>query len=246
MPLLTINIHLGGKDCLQACSSSTQQDKKHTSRQHQRDQQTAVPSVTSPAVLQLEPTSSDLPARGLDHAADAVQCAALQPTAGQLLVPATICQASAVAPDDERHQPFHKTAVLLHSPSPAAASSLCNHQLSEVLHASTSGTTELSLVPHAELMGEYRIPDFVTTQEETNIVRVLDAAAPQWKDSAFNGKHRYLQADTSSCVRIQISFTFSPDLIMPAISSTMVVCTTWYRCRHRSKMHVCQLLTLNL
>lgn len=189
MPLLTINVHLGGKDCLRACPSSTQEEhKEQSSGQGQRDQQTATPTVSPPAVLQLEQTGSESPGRNSCYVADAVQCAALQPTAGRPLVPA---QTSAATPDNASCPDFKPTVVPDHTALPADTSSLCNQQLSDTLQACTSLSTELPIIPHAELIGEYRLPDFVTPEEETEIVCMLDATAPKWKDSTFNGKHRY-------------------------------------------------------
>lgn len=184
---------------MQACPSSTQEHKDRTSGQYQREQQTARPIVEPSAVLQFAPTNSDLPARSSDHVTDAVKGAGLQSTAGQLLVSAARCKTLPVAPDDAKHHRSHESAVPSHMSSPAATSSLRNHQLSERSQASVFGKKEWSLIPHAELIGEFRIPDFVTAQEQTDIVRMLDAAEPQWKDSTFNGKHRYHQAGTSSC-----------------------------------------------
>lgn len=192
VPLLTINVHL--EDCLRACPSPRQEHKEQSSGQSQRDQQTAECIVSPPAVLQLEQTGSDSPGRSSSHVADAVQCAALQPAVGQLLVPS---QTSAATPDSASSPHFIPTVVLDHTALPAATSSLCHQQLSDTSQASSSVTTELSLIPHADLIGEYRIPDFVTAEEESDIVCMLDATAPKWKDSIFNGKHRYHQANTT-------------------------------------------------
>lgn len=46
------------------------------------------------------------------------------------------------------------------------------------------------LVPHAALPGEYCVPDFVTKQEELDLLHMLDACSPLWQDKTFNGKHR--------------------------------------------------------
>ncbi|KAL0047088.1 hypothetical protein WJX82_006265 [Trebouxia sp. C0006] len=40
------------------------------------------------------------------------------------------------------------------------------------------------------LPGEYRVPDFVTEQEELDLLHTLDACSPVWQDKTFNGKHR--------------------------------------------------------
>lgn len=46
------------------------------------------------------------------------------------------------------------------------------------------------LVPHAALPGEYCVPDFVTKQEELDLLHMLDVCSPLWQDKTFNGKHR--------------------------------------------------------
>ncbi len=53
-----------------------------------------------------------------------------------------------------------------------------------------SPDSQYQLVPHAALPGEYRVPDFVTKQEELDLLHMLDACSPQWQDKTFNGKHR--------------------------------------------------------
>lgn len=176
---------------MRACPSPTQEQ---FSRRGQRGQQTATPTVSPPAVLQLEQTGSDSPGRSPRYVADAVQYAALQAAVGQPVVSA---QTSAATPDGASCVHFNPTVVPDHKVLSAATSSLCNQQLSDTSQASSSVTTELSPIPHADLIGEYRIPDFVTAEEESDIVCMLDATAPKWKDSTFNGKHRYQQANTT-------------------------------------------------
>ena len=200
VPLLTINIHLGSTDCSRVSPSLIQQHTQPTSGQKQRDQQTATPNVATPAVLQLQQTSSDSPLRYSEHVADAVQHAALQPVISKLPAPATNCNTSVVVPSDGRYQLSNDAVIPFLKASPAVTSSPCNHKPSDTSQASTSGATQLFLTPHADLKGEYRIPDFVTAQEELDLVRMLDAVAPQWKDSTFNGKHRYLQVKAPTCV----------------------------------------------
>ncbi len=53
-----------------------------------------------------------------------------------------------------------------------------------------SPNSQYQLVPHAALPGEYRVPDFVTEQEELDLLHTLDACSPVWQDKTFNGKHR--------------------------------------------------------
>jgi len=50
--------------------------------------------------------------------------------------------------------------------------------------------SQYQLLPHAALPGEYRVPDFVTEQEELDLLHMLDACSPPWQDKTFNGKHR--------------------------------------------------------
>ena len=53
-----------------------------------------------------------------------------------------------------------------------------------------SPESQYQLIPHAALPGEYRVPDFVTEQEELDLLHMLDACLPLWQDKTFNGKHR--------------------------------------------------------
>ncbi len=53
-----------------------------------------------------------------------------------------------------------------------------------------SPDSQYQLVPHAALPGEYRVPEFVTEQEELDLLHMLDACSPLWQDKTFNGKHR--------------------------------------------------------
>lgn len=234
VPLLTINVHLGGKDCLLACPSSTQENKERTSGPGQRDQQTVDFTVAPPAILQLEQTGSDSPVRSSSPIADAVQYAALQPDVGQLLVPA---QTSAAIPDDASCPHSNTTVVSVHMALPAATSSLCNQQLSDTSQATSSVKQELPLIPHADLIGEYRIPDFVTAEEESDIVRMLDVTEPKWKDITFNGKHRY-QAITTvlSCLQqaqqLLLACVSVADTIVRSQKTCMCIAAGCQHCPH--------------
>ncbi|DBA82869.1 TPA: hypothetical protein ACH3X1_006662 [Trebouxia sp. C0004] len=53
-----------------------------------------------------------------------------------------------------------------------------------------SPRSQHQLVPHAALPGEYCVPDFVTEQEELDLLHMLDTCSPLWQDKTFNGKHR--------------------------------------------------------
>lgn len=185
VPIVTINIHLGSRDCLQVCPSSRQRCKKDITAQKQGVHQTAAP----PAVLQSQRTSSETFAGSSGRVADAVQRAAVHVTHGKPLLDSD-CKSSAVVAEAGWRPTSSEPVIRVHEAPPASSD---NHQPSAILQASTSETKHLALDPHAELVGEYRIPDFVTAQEEVDIVRTLDTITPQWRDSTFNGKHRYHQ-----------------------------------------------------
>lgn len=56
---------------------------------------------------------------------------------------------------------------------------------------------------HPTLVGEYVIHDFVSEAEEAALMELLDTQAPAWKDSNFNGRHRY---NTACTVRPDLAF----------------------------------------
>lgn len=120
--------------------------------------------------------------------ADCKQHAAMHLTVSKPLVSNTDCEASAIVAEGSWHPNFSESIIPGHQASAARPG---KHPPSDTLQAAMSGTIHLLLVPHAELVGEYRIPNFVTEQEEVDIVRMLDTVAPPWKDSSSNGKHRY-------------------------------------------------------
>ncbi|KAL3155149.1 hypothetical protein ABBQ38_011205 [Trebouxia sp. C0009 RCD-2024] len=187
VPLLTINIHLGSTDCSQVCPSPKKQCREETSAQEQGAPQTVMSVAPLPAVLQLQHTSSDLSAGRSDYVADCKQHAAMHLTVSKPLVSNTDCEASAIVAEGSWHPNFSESIIPGHQASAARPG---KHPPSDTLQAAMSGTIHLLLVPHAELVGEYRIPNFVTEQEEVDIVRMLDTVAPPWKDSSSNGKHR--------------------------------------------------------
>ena len=39
--------------------------------------------------------------------------------------------------------------------------------------------------------GEYLFPDFVSPEEEAQLIHMLDHEEPAWRDSSFNGKYRW-------------------------------------------------------
>ena len=52
-------------------------------------------------------------------------------------------------------------------------------------------------VPHETLGGQYIVADFLSEEEEAEILAFLDADAdPPWKDCRFNGRHR---GSTGAC-----------------------------------------------
>lgn len=117
-----------------------------------------------------------------------MQHAAMHLTVSKPLLPNTDCEGSAIVAEGSWHPNFNETVIPVHQASAARPG---KHQPSDTLQAAMPGTIHMSLVPHAELVGEYRVPNFVTEQEEVDIVHMLDTVAPPWKDSSFNGKHRY-------------------------------------------------------
>ena len=195
MPLLTINIHLGSRDCSQVLASSIRQCTEETTAQQVGAHPTTTHVVPPPAGLQLQHPSSDVPAGNSEHVADPVQHAAMHVTVSEPLLPDTDCGGSALLAEGSGGPSLNEPVIPVHA-SKARPSS---HQAPDTLQAATLRTKHLFLVPHAELVGEYRIPDFVTAQEEVDIVRMLDTTPPPWKDSSFNGKHRYHHPNSTQC-----------------------------------------------
>ncbi|KAL3141514.1 hypothetical protein ABBQ32_004764 [Trebouxia sp. C0010 RCD-2024] len=195
VPLLTINIHLGSKECSEVCPSPKiqcrpslkKQCREESSAQEKGAHQTLTSVAPLPAVLQLQHTSSDLSAGRSGYVADCMQHAAMHLTVSKPLLPNTDCEGSAIVAEGSWHPNFNETVIPVHQASAARPG---KHQPSDTLQAAMPGTIHMSLVPHAELVGEYRVPNFVTEQEEVDIVHMLDTVAPPWKDSSFNGKHR--------------------------------------------------------
>lgn len=70
------------------------------------------------------------------------------------------------------------------------ARSLQQHAQTDAQQLHAVASSRLQPIPHATLSGEYRIPSFVTEEEEKDLIDMLDTCAPHWKDSIFNGKHR--------------------------------------------------------
>ena len=184
VPLLTINLHLGSRQCSQA------EPQPHADRAFvQKSQGQLVSSEQAPTIFEAESVTWQPHLNNVVPQSGAAQHAALQLRGDTAAVLSSKSSCSAQTPTRELCQSFQSRVQALHSNTTDSEGTRPTDEVPDC----TPAAEQLFPIPHADLTGEYRIPDFVTAQEESELVRMLDKSAPPWKDSTFNGRHRYCQ-----------------------------------------------------
>ena len=215
MPLLTINVHLGSRSCLQSSQQSKAEQPKQVSAERLGTGQTVAVanSNLSRVVLQPHQVSSVPFTRSAPQAAVAHH-AALR---SDILTRRSSCWNPALTQHHTQQPQMHVAANGL-------PISPCNGTLSDALFDCSAPAAEFLPIPHADLIGEYRIPEFVTEQEGRALVHMVDTAAPQWKDSTFNGKHRcacHLPTESSEPYASQCAYFH---VCLPSLQTQSGVC----------------------
>ena len=192
MPLATIDIHLGGADCSPSFTHDKPPELATKSLTHGLDQQESMEagSCTASAAVPLSqekaPPHTDQqqdtgPHMSTDHNDQQSPCSN-SPSAAELNIVDPTChmqtQHSVPGTDSATKAELRScAAVPLTEPKPGASSD-CR------------APARHTLVPHTALPGEYVICNFVTAAEELALIKFVDAAQPDWRDSNFNGRHR--------------------------------------------------------
>ena len=182
-------MHLGGTDCRSLSPAVNEQDVDSSSRKPRCDQQASTSSTDSAA----PPTQKPKLLQHLEQKAD-VQVtehndkAALSATNQ----PAEICGLEEIP-----HSLQLQVTPLVQGSSACAGLTSSETQVhsSGVSKAAILSEPEMQIqrvpVPHSELLGEYVIASFVSAAEEAALISFVDTTSPLWKDTSFNGRHRY-------------------------------------------------------
>lgn len=181
VPLSLINVHIESKECQRACT-------QRQARQYAISVE--APSVQLPRPVRL-PLAAGKPVPQKFQPSDG------RPESDCLQQAASDAQLGTSSGGCGRHEYVPSLASKTCHDKDGAESSCvqsCHRKESsqpEIENSLPPPIAQLVPEPHAALPGEYRITDFVTKQEELDLIHMLDAAPPLWQDSTFNGKHRY-------------------------------------------------------
>lgn len=197
---MTINVHLNSRSCLQHSQQVKAEQPEQASAEGLGTDQTNVAVRPAPTVLQPRQTTTVPSVTGSASQAAKAHHAALHADINKGLAPRSSCWNPTLTQQHELRPQMHVVANGL-PPSP------CNKTWSDTVSDCPTAAVHFVPIPHAELVGEYRIPDFVTEQEERELVHMVDTAVPQWKDSTFNGKHRSTES-SKSCAFIKHTSTW--------------------------------------
>lgn len=180
VPLSLINVHIESKECQRACT-------QRQARQYAISVE--APSVQLPRPVRL-PLAAGKPVPQKFQPSDG------RPESDCLQQAASDAQLGTSSGGCGRHEYVPSLASKTCHDKDGAESSCvqsCHRKESsqpEIENSLPPPIAQLVPEPHAALPGEYRITDFVTKQEELDLIHMLDAAPPLWQDSTFNGKHR--------------------------------------------------------
>lgn len=189
VPLATINMHLGGTDCRPLSPAVNEQDVNSSSRKQRCDQQastsstgSAAPPTQKPKLLQHVEQKADV--QVTEHNEKAALSSTNQP-------------AATFGFEDIPHSLQLQVTPLVQGSSACAGPMSSEPQVhsSDVSTAAILPEPEMQIqhvpVPHSELLGEYVIASFVSAAEEAALISFVDTTSPPWKDTSFNGRHRY-------------------------------------------------------
>lgn len=182
-------MHLGGTDCRSLSPAVNEKDVDSSSRKQRCDQQastsntgSAAPPTQKPKLLQHVEQKADV--QVTEHNDKAALAGTNQP-------------AETCGLEDIPHSLQLQVTPLVQGSSACAGPTISETQVhsSDVSKAAILPEPEMQIqrvpVPHSELLGEYVIASFVSAAEEAALISFVDTTSPPWKDTSFNGRHRY-------------------------------------------------------
>lgn len=200
MPLATVYLHLGGADCVvppaQQLKPPGPDSEPSKERSHNESTQ----------VHDAEPPADECSMRHNQEHANTRQ-PNFPPSTEQLLS----CTAKSVtvlrAMDTALDLPINsRLPVTSNCTSPMVYKAELNSSAATSVPCTAEvpdqpAQVQLTPEPHPVLQGEYVIHNFLSVAEATSLIEFVDTAMPTWKDSNFNGRHRYAAHTSSSTQR---------------------------------------------